>query len=113
MTWFRTANDRSRWGSNRRAATDGRTRCAAKARLIGVIECERLDGKEKIRNDRHVAVAEVNHMYANIRRRKDLPGKWLDEVQDFFVNYHGLRGRSTSCWDAGPRSCLRSDQVRS
>jgi inorganic pyrophosphatase len=55
-----------------------------------VIEGEQLDGKEKIRNDRLVAVAEVNHMYANIRRLKDLPGRWLDEVQDFFVNYHGL-----------------------
>jgi inorganic pyrophosphatase len=67
--------------------------CAVKARLIGVIEGEQLDGKEKIRNDRLVAVAEVNHMYANIRRLKDLPGKWLDEVQEFFVNYHGLEGK--------------------
>jgi inorganic pyrophosphatase len=67
--------------------------CAVKARLIGVIEGEQLDGKKKIRNDRLVAVAEANHMYANIRRLKDLPGKWLEEVQDFFVNYHGLEGK--------------------
>jgi inorganic pyrophosphatase len=67
--------------------------CAVKARLIGVIEGEQLDGKDKIRNDRLVAVAEANHMYANIRRLKDLPAKWLDEVQDFFVNYHGLEGK--------------------
>ena len=40
-----------------------------------------------------IAVAEANHMYANIRRLKDLPSKWLDEVQDFFVNYHGLEGK--------------------
>lgn len=67
--------------------------CAVKARLIGVIEGEQLDGKKKIRNDRLVAVAEVNHMYANIRKLKDLPAKWLEEVQDFFVNYHGLEGK--------------------
>jgi inorganic pyrophosphatase len=67
--------------------------CAVKARLIGVIEGEQLDGKKKIRNDRLVAVAEANHMYANIRKLKDLPGKWLKEVQDFFVNYHGLEGK--------------------
>ena len=67
--------------------------CAVKARLIGVIEGEQLDGKKKIRNDRLVAVAEANHMYANIRKLKDLPSKWLDEVQDFFVNYHGLEGK--------------------
>jgi inorganic pyrophosphatase len=32
-------------------------------------------------------------MYANIRKLKDLPTKWLDEVQDFFVNYHALEGK--------------------
>jgi inorganic pyrophosphatase len=32
-------------------------------------------------------------MYANIRTLKDLPAKWVDEVQDFFVNYHGLEGK--------------------
>jgi inorganic pyrophosphatase len=41
--------------------------CAVKARLVGVIEGEQLDGKDRIRNDRLVAVAEANHMYANIR----------------------------------------------
>src|ERR1700759_2292775 len=45
---------------------------AVKARLIGVIEGEQVDGKKKIRNDRLVAVAEANHMYAGIRRFKDL-----------------------------------------
>jgi inorganic pyrophosphatase len=67
--------------------------CAVKARLIGVIEGEQLDGKEKVRNDRLVAVAEANHMYANIRKLKDLPEKWLTELQDFFVNYHNLEGK--------------------
>ena len=67
--------------------------CAVKSRLIGVIEGEQLDGKKKIRNDRLVAVAEANHMYANIKRLKDLPNKWLDEVQVFFVNYHNLEGK--------------------
>jgi inorganic pyrophosphatase len=47
--------------------------CAVRALLIGVIEGEQLDGKKKVRNDRIVAVAEANHMYANIRRLKDLP----------------------------------------
>jgi inorganic pyrophosphatase len=67
--------------------------CAVQARLIGVIEGEQLDGKKKIRNDRLVAVAEMNHMYANIRKLKDLPAQWLTELQDFFVNYHNLEGK--------------------
>lgn len=66
---------------------------AVKARLIGVIEGEQIDGKEKIRNDRLVAVAEANHMYAGIRKLSDLPGKWLKELQVFFVNYHNLEGK--------------------
>jgi len=66
---------------------------AVRARLIGVIEGEQIDGKKKIRNDRLVAVAEANHMYAKIRRLSDLPGKWLKELQVFFVNYHNLEGK--------------------
>src|SRR6201996_6234125 len=60
---------------------------AVHARLVGVIEGEQLDGKKKIRNDRLIAVAEANHQYANIRKLKDLPSEWIEEVQDFFVNY--------------------------
>jgi inorganic pyrophosphatase len=32
-------------------------------------------------------------MYANVRKLKDLPRKWLDELQVFFVNYHDLEGK--------------------
>jgi inorganic pyrophosphatase len=66
---------------------------AVMARLIGVIEGEQIDGKEKIRNDRLVAVAEANHMYAGIRKLSDLPSKWVKELQVFFVNYHNLEGK--------------------
>jgi inorganic pyrophosphatase len=66
---------------------------AVKARLVGIIEGEQLDGKKKIRNDRLVAVAAANHMYANVRKLNDLPEKWVTELQDFFVNYHSLEGK--------------------
>lgn len=67
--------------------------CAVKSRLIGVIEGEQIDGKKRIRNDRLVAIAEANHIYANIKKLKDLPNTFLRELQDFFVNYHRLEGR--------------------
>lgn len=67
--------------------------CAVRARLIGVIEGEQIEGKKKTRNDRLVAVAEATHAYANVHRLKDLPRKWVRELQDFFVNYHRLEGR--------------------
>ncbi len=67
---------------------------AVRARLIGVIEGEQLDGKKKIRNDRLVAVAEANHQYAKVRKLNDLPARWIRELEDFFVNYHKLEGKA-------------------
>jgi inorganic pyrophosphatase len=64
-----------------------------RARLIGVIEGEQIDGKKRIRNDRLLAVAEVNHFYADIRKSTDMPGKWMKELEEFFVNYHRLQGK--------------------
>jgi len=69
------------------------TGCAVRARLIGVIEGQQIDGKKKIVNNRLVAVAEETHRYTNIRKLKDLPDKWTEEVEEFFVNYHNLQGK--------------------
>lgn len=66
---------------------------AVRARLIGIIEGEQVDGKKRIRNDRLVAIAEANHMYANIRRLSDLPDRFINELESFFVNYHNLEGK--------------------
>jgi len=66
---------------------------AVQARLIGVIEGEQIDGKKRIRNDRLVAVADANHMYADIRKLEDLPKKFVEELEQFFVNYHHLEGK--------------------
>ena len=63
------------------------------SRLVGVIEGEQIDGKKRIRNDRLVAVADANHMYAMVRKLKDLPKQFLRELEDFFVNYHRLQGK--------------------
>ncbi|HEY6445942.1 MAG TPA: inorganic diphosphatase [Acidobacteriaceae bacterium] len=66
---------------------------AVRARLIGVIEGEQIEGKQKTRNDRLVAVADANHQYANVRKLNDLPKQWIKELETFFVNYHGLEGK--------------------
>jgi inorganic pyrophosphatase len=67
--------------------------CLVASRLIGVIQGEQVDGKTKARNDRLLAVADANRMYANIRHIEDFPPKWLNELELFFVNYHNLEGR--------------------
>jgi inorganic pyrophosphatase len=69
------------------------TGCLVSARLIGVIEGEQVDGKQKIRNDRLVAVAEMSHEYAHLKKLDDLPKKLLKELEQFFVNYHHLEGK--------------------
>lgn len=66
---------------------------SVRGRLIGVIEGQQLDGKKKIRNDRLVVVSEISHQYENVRKLKDLPDKWTDEVEEFFVNYHDMEGK--------------------
>lgn len=67
--------------------------CAVPARLIGVMEGEQIDGKKKVRNDRLIAVANASHAYAKVRTLKDLPGEWVNELENFFVNYHRLQGK--------------------
>ena len=64
-----------------------------RSRLIGVIEGEQTEGKQKTRNDRLLAVAEANHQYANIRTHQDLPKEFLHELEEFFVNYHEQEGK--------------------
>jgi inorganic pyrophosphatase len=66
---------------------------AVKARLIGVMEGEQIDGSKKVRNDRLLAVAQATHRYANVKSLDDLPKRWLQELEQFFVNYHHLEGK--------------------
>ncbi len=64
-----------------------------RSRLIGVIEGEQIEGKKKTRNDRLLAVANHNHLYANIKRWQDLPRTFTKELEEFFVNFHRLEGK--------------------
>jgi inorganic pyrophosphatase len=67
--------------------------CLVPSRLIGVMEGEQLDGKKKIRNDRLIAIAELSHAYKDWKKLKDLPDRFINELEAFFVNYHGLEGK--------------------
>lgn len=66
---------------------------AVRARLLGVIEGEQVEGKKKTRNDRLLAVAEMNHEYAYLKTFNDFPKQFLHELEEFFVNYHRLEGK--------------------
>src|SRR5579875_782327 len=66
---------------------------AVRGRLIGVIEGEQVEGKKKTRNDRLVVVSAASHEYGNIEKLTDLPERWVEEVGEFFVNYHNQEGK--------------------
>jgi inorganic pyrophosphatase len=66
---------------------------AVRARLVGIMEGEQIEGKKRVRNDRLIAVAEMNHEYAYLKKLDDLPKKFLRELEEFFVNYHQLQGK--------------------
>jgi inorganic pyrophosphatase len=55
-----------------------------------------------------VAVAEANHMYANVRRIKDLPKNWVEELEIFFVklSQSGRQEISAARSKRGMRSSL-------
>lgn len=67
--------------------------CLVPSRLIGVMEGEQLDGKKKVRNDRLIAVAVLSHEYEDWKKLGDLPSQFMNELEAFFVNYHGLEGK--------------------
>jgi len=64
------------------------------SRLIGVIEGEQIEGKKRNRNDRLLAVAQAGHRYQDINSQNDLPGRFIKELEEFFVNYHRLEGKA-------------------
>ena len=94
--------------------------CLLKCRLIGVIEGEEENRKEKVRNDRIVAVETENHSWADIKVIDDLGKTFLRELEEFFVNYHELsderyrvidvRGpkQARKCIDNGMRAARRA-----
>ncbi len=68
------------------------TGCVLKCRIVGIIEGEQGSKKDKLRNDRIVAVEKDNHSFADIRHIDDLGKQFLRELEEFFVNYHELSG---------------------
>ncbi len=66
------------------------TGCVLQCRLIGIIEGQQVDKKEKERNDRLVAIEQGNHAWANVQHIDDLGKHFIRELEEFFVNYHEL-----------------------
>jgi inorganic pyrophosphatase len=70
--------------------------CLLTCRPIGVIEGEQSGDKEKVRNDRIVAIQQDAHSWADIKTMDDLGERFEKELEAFFVNYNQLRGKRYS-----------------
>jgi inorganic pyrophosphatase len=82
--------------------------CLLRCRLIGIIEGEQGKKKNCERNDRIVAVEEDNHSYAHVKHIKDLGKEFVEELEEFFVNYHELSGKQYRILDVrGPKEAER------
>ena len=77
--------------------------CLLQCRVIGIIEGEQGSKKEKVRNDRVVAVEQANHSFADVDHIRQLGKKFVRELEAFFINYHALSGNAYAVLDVkGP-----------
>lgn len=82
--------------------------CVLKCRVIGIIQGEQSDKKKTERNDRIIAIEQDNHSYASIKHVDDMGKEFGRELEDFFVNYHKLVGKSYRVLGLkGPKTALR------
>jgi inorganic pyrophosphatase len=82
--------------------------CVLFARVIGVIEGEESDKKQRVRNDRVIAIERGAHAWADIRNIKDLDGQFINELKAFFVNYNKLSGKEFRVLGVeGPAKAMR------
>jgi len=82
--------------------------CRLSCRPIGIIEGEQGDKKDSERNDRLVCVEHGTHSYTHIRHVDDLGKAFEKELEDFFVNYHELVGKTFRVLGVkGPAQALR------
>ena len=82
--------------------------CLLKCRTIGVIEGEQGKKNKAERNDRIVAIEQMNHSYAHVKHVDDLGKKFVRELEEFFVHYHELIGKEYWILDVkGPKEARR------
>ncbi len=82
--------------------------CRLTCRLVGIMEGEQRDKKETERNDRLICVERGTHSYSHIRHVDDLGKSFEKELENFFVNYHELGGKTFKALGMkGPAQALR------
>ncbi len=82
--------------------------CVLKCRIIGIITGDHGTKNKHERNDRVVAIEHDNHSFADIQHIDDLGKVFVEELEDFFVNYHQLSGEQYRVIGlGGPRTAVK------
>lgn len=82
--------------------------CVVLSRVIGVIEGEQQEDKDKVRNDRLIAVACPSHTHSDLRHINDLNNSFLEQLETFFESYHQATGsRYKTLNYKGPKRALQ------
>jgi inorganic pyrophosphatase len=78
-------------------------------RLIGVIRAKQKEkGEKTIRNDRFIVVSATACEFAHFKTPADLPPIMLDQLEQFFITYNDLEGRTFELLGVkGPRAALK------
>ncbi|MGH8201675.1 MAG: inorganic diphosphatase [Steroidobacteraceae bacterium] len=83
--------------------------CKLKCRIVGLIEGEQGGKGTAERNDRVIAIEIENHSYARVKHVDDLGKEFETGLEEFFVNYHRLEGKSYEVLAVeGPRAAYRA-----
>lgn len=62
--------------------------------MIGGIEAEQHESGRSFRNDRLIDVPVETRAYEAVHQLDDLPPRLIDEIEQFFVHYNRMRGRT-------------------
>jgi len=83
--------------------------CVVDCRLVGaILAIQREKNGKPVRNDRFIAVSLAADEFADFREPDDLPGKMLREIEEFFVTYNKLGGKTFKVLGVkGPKAALK------
>jgi inorganic pyrophosphatase len=68
--------------------------CLVTARLIGGLHVEQFEKRRKVRNDRLIATPQTEVNEPDIRSLRQLGRSRLHEIEEFFVSYNRVQGRT-------------------
>lgn len=74
--------------------------CCLECRVIGCMQATQSEkGKKEVTNDRYIGIPDASSIFKKIKKIDDLPGKFMNELEEFFVQYNKMEGRSFKVTD--------------